>query len=298
MTATNTVLAPATRTRNAAQPPRRGRRSRRRPNFVAGIGAVVWLAVVALPLYYLVSSSLRSQSDYLTGNPLAPPANPTLENYRTVLEGGFAQYLLNNIIVTVGAVAIVIACAVPAAYAVARSTSAFVQRGFTMLLIGLAIPAQATIIPIYLIITQLRLYDTLIAVILPTAAFALPVSTLVLTNSLRDVPRELYEAQELDGAGPLRTLRHLVLPLAKPAVVTVGIYTALLAWNGFIFPLVLTQSAEARTLTLGLWEFQGQFGVNIPALLAAVTLSVLPIFVIYLIGRRYLLGGLTAGFGK
>jgi xylobiose transport system permease protein len=295
VTVTNSVLASAVRRPDAV--PRRPRH-RRRPNLVAGAGAAVWLIVVALPLYYLVSSSLRSRTEYLNGNPLALPENPTLENYSTVLEGGFGQYLLNNIIVTAGTVAIVIGCAVPAAYAVARSTSALVQRGFTLLLMGLAIPAQATIIPIYLIITQLRLYDTLLAIILPTAAFALPLATLVLTNSLRDVPRELYEAQELDGASPMRTLVHLVLPLAKPAVITVVIYTALMAWNGFIFPLVLTQSSDTRTLTLGLWEFQGQFGANVPGLLAAVTLSVLPIFVLYLIGRRYLLSGLTAGFGK
>jgi raffinose/stachyose/melibiose transport system permease protein/xylobiose transport system permease protein len=93
-------------------------------------------------------------------------------------------------------------------------------------------------------------------------------------------------------------LRHLVLPLARPAIVTVSIFTSLTAWNGFLFPLVLTQSRDQRVLTLGLWEFQGQFGTNVPALLAAVTLSVIPIFAIYLFGRRYLLGGLTAGFGK
>jgi xylobiose transport system permease protein len=86
--------------------------------------------------------------------------------------------------------------------------------------------------------------------------------------------------------------------MAKPAIVTVIVYTALNAWNGFLFPLVLTQSDSSRVLTLGLWTFQDQFGTNVPALLAAVTLSVLPIFVVYLIGRRYLLSGLTAGFGK
>jgi ABC-type glycerol-3-phosphate transport system permease component len=181
---------------------------------------------------------------------------------------------------------------------VARSTSVFVQRGFTLLLAGLAIPAQATIIPVYLLITRLHLYDSLTAIILPTAAFALPVATLVLTNSLRDVPRELYEAQTIDGASAFGVLRHLVLPLARPAIVTVVVYTALNAWNGFLFPLVLTQSESNRVLTLGLWNFQGQFGTNVPGLLAAVTLSVLPIFVVYLIGRRFLLSGLTAGFGK
>ncbi|GAA4411261.1 carbohydrate ABC transporter permease [Actinokineospora soli] len=289
----------ALQTRPAVRPsPPVHRTRRQRPNLVAGIGAALWLVVVVVPLYYLITGSLRNRREYLTGDSLALPENPTLDNYATVLEGGFATYLLNNVIVTAGTVAIVVACAVPCAYAVARSTSPFVRYGFTLLLMGLAIPAQATIIPVYLLITRLHLYDSLTAIILPTAAFALPVATLVLVNSLRDVPRELYEAQELDGASPLQTLRHLVLPLAKPAVMTVVIYTALTAWNGFLFPLVLTQSTDTRVLTLGLWEFQGQFGANVPGLLAAVTLSVLPIFVVYLIGRRFLLTGLTAGFGK
>lgn len=269
-----------------------------RPNWPAGLFALVWLVVVVGPLLYLITVSLRTRAEYLGKSVWEMPDALSLDNYVTVLTGGFGQYLLNNVIVTVATVAIVVLVTVPAAYAVVRNTSRFVQRGFTLLLMGLAIPAQATIIPVYLMITRMQLYDTLTAIILPTAAFALPVAMLVLTNSLRDVPRELYEAQAIDGAGPMRVLVSLVLPLARPAIMTVVVYTALNAWNGFLFPLVLTQSESSRVLTLGLWDFQGQFGTNVPALLAAVTLSVLPIFAVYLIGRRFLLSGLTAGFGK
>lgn len=271
---------------------------RARPNVPAGVLSALWLVVVAVPVYFLLSASLRDRAGYLADRPLAWPSAATLENYRTVLEGGFGRYLLNTVVVTVATIAIVVALALPAAYAIARSDHPLVRRGFSMLLVGLAIPAQAVIIPVYLIITQLRLYDTLLAIILPTAAFALPVATLVLTNTLRDVPRELYEAQEVDGATAGRMLVTLVLPLVRPAIVTVSVFTALSAWNGFLFPLVLTQSESTRVLTLGLWNFQGQFGTNVPGLLAAVTLSVLPIFALYLAGRRFLVGGLTAGFGK
>jgi xylobiose transport system permease protein len=289
----------ATATPAPARPRRRrGRGRRQRPNWLAGVLATVWLVLVAVPLYYLVSGSLRTRQDYLSTNPLVPPSNPTLENYLTVVEGGFLTYLLNTVVVTAATVAIVVGLSVPAAYAVARNTGRFVQRGFSLMLVGLAIPAQAAIIPVYLMITQLRMYDTLLAIILPTAAFAMPVALLVMVTSLRDIPGELYEAQTLDGASPLRVLRHLVLPLARPAITTVAVFTSLTAWNGFLFPLVLTQSEGTRVLTLGLWDFQGQFGTNVPGLLAAVTLSVVPIFVLYLIGRRYLLSGLTAGFGK
>ncbi|MGY5883289.1 carbohydrate ABC transporter permease [Modestobacter lacusdianchii] len=285
----------------ASRPPRRrgsagGRREK--PNLLAGVLATFWLVLVAVPLYYLVAASFRTRQDYLSTNPLNPPSDPTGENYGTVFSGGFPTYLVNTAVVTVATVAIVVGLCVPAAYAIARNTGRLVQRGFSIMLIGLAIPAQATIIPVYLLITQMRLYDTLLAIILPTAAYAMPVALLVMTNSLRDIPKELYEAQTLDGAGPFAVLRSLVLPLAKPAITTISVFTALNAWNGFLFPLVLTQSKDTRVLTLGLWDFQGQFGTNVPGLLAAVTLSVVPIFLLYLFGRRYLLGGLTAGFGK
>jgi xylobiose transport system permease protein len=276
----------------------RSRRRRTPPNGLAGVAACLWLIVVATPFYYLISASLRGRDDYLAGNPLALPSSPTMDNYLTVLDGGFAGYLLNTVIVTTATVAVVVVVAIPAAYAIARNTSAATRRIFSFLLAGLAIPAQATIIPVYLLITRLHLYDSLAAIILPTAAFALPVATLVMVNSLRAIPVELFEAQVIDGAGPPEMLRHLVLPITRPAIATVAVYTALNSWNGFLFPLVLTQSQSTRVLTLGLWNFQGQFGTNVPGLLAAVALSVLPIFVVYLVGRRFLLSGLTAGFDR
>ncbi|MGO1225627.1 MAG: carbohydrate ABC transporter permease, partial [Brachybacterium sp.] len=155
-----------------------------------------------------------------------------------------------------------------------------------------------TIIPIYYLIVQLGLYDTLWALILPSIAFAIPITILILTNFLRDVPKELYESMTIDGANDWQMFRSLVLPLAKPAVVTVGIYDALQVWNGFLFPLVLTQSSDKRVLPLSLWAYQGEFTVNIPAVLAAVMLSALPILVLYIAGRRQLVSGLTAGFSK
>jgi raffinose/stachyose/melibiose transport system permease protein len=157
---------------------------------------------------------------------------------------------------------------------------------------------QATIIPVYLLITKLGLYDSLWAIILPAAAFAIPISVLIIVNFLRDIPGELFESMRMDGAGDWRIMRSLVLPLVQPALITVGIYNALGVWNGFLFPLILTQSPQNRVLPLSLWTFQGQFSVNVPAILAAVVLSALPMLAAYIFGRRYLVAGLTAGFSK
>lgn len=273
-------------------------RTTQRPNVPGFLAALVWLAVVAVPIYFLFMASLRTRENFHDGHPLAFPTDPTLDNYRNVLEGNFPTYFVNNVIITVGSVVLVLALAIPAAYAIVRSKSRISRRAFTIMLLGLEIPAQAVIVPVYYLMNELGLHDTVPAVILPTAAFALPLALLVLVNGMRDIPGELYEAQALDGASPLRTLVTMVLPLARPPMMVVGVFTALTAWNGFIFPLVLIDSAENRTLTLGLADFQTQYGSDVPSMLAAITLSMLPIFVVYLIGRRFLLSGLTAGFGK
>jgi xylobiose transport system permease protein len=123
-------------------------------------------------------------------------------------------------------------------------------------------------------------------------------AVLVLTSALRDVPNELYEAMTVDGAGPALIFRRLVVPLSRPALASVGIFAGLNAWNGILFPLVLTQSPDQRVLPLGLWNFQSQYGTDVPGLLAAVVLSALPVLALYLFGRRQLLSGLSAGFGK
>ncbi|MFJ9553121.1 carbohydrate ABC transporter permease [Nocardiopsis sp. NPDC101807] len=272
--------------------------ARTRPSVGGGIGAALWLVVVAVPIYYLLVTSLRGPGDYMADGPLALPDNLTLDNYLNVLEVGFLRFLANSLVVACGSVALVLAVALPAAFAIVRGRSRALRVAFLLFLLGLAVPAQAVIIPIYLIITRLSLYDSLTAIILPTAAFTLPISIVVLTSSLRDVPGELYEAMALDGATNLQAFLRLVLPLARPGVVTVAIFVGLNAWNNFLFPLVLTQSEENRVLPLGLWSFQTQYGTDVPGLMAAVVLSTLPIFALYLFGRRHLLGGLAAGFGK
>jgi raffinose/stachyose/melibiose transport system permease protein len=144
----------------------------------------------------------------------------------------------------------------------------------------------------------MRMYDTLTAIILPSIAFAIPLSVLVLSTFIRDIPKELFESMRLDGASEWRTLWSLAAPLTRPALVTVTIYQGLLIWNGFLLPLILTQSPSQRTLPLALWTFQGQYSVNVPAVLASVVLTTLPILVLYALGRRQMLSGLTAGFGR
>lgn len=279
------------------QKSRAGRRTAR-SNPVGFLGGFVWLIIVIVPIYWLVVTSLRHQAGFFSANPLALPLHPTMENYRRVLDSGFVTYFVNSAIVTVGAVALTLVVSVMAAYVIVRSRRQSVKVVFQLFLFGLAIPLQATIIPVYYIIRKLGLYDTLLAIVLPSVAFAIPLTVIILVNFLRDVPRELFEAMRVDGVGEWGMLVRLAVPLSVPAITAVGVYDALQVWNGFLFPLILTQSPETRVLPLGLWSFQGEFTVDVPAIMAAVVVSTLPILALYIVGRRYLVSGLTAGFSK
>src|ERR1700754_4864962 len=284
--------------RHSGNPPRRGtslgRRVLRLNWFGGGLGWI-WLLIVMLPLYWIVITSFKTQSNYFVSNPLKPPSDFTLENYKAVIEADFVRYFLNSVIVTAGATIPAVLFSLMAAYAVVRGATNRWLKGINALfLMGLAIPLQAVIIPVYLIIIRAHLYDSLLAIILPSAAVAIPLSVLVLADFIRDVPKGIFESMRVGGG----TLWRLAFPLTRPALVTVTIYSALQIWNGFILPLILTQSPDQRTMPLALWTFQGIFGVNVPAIAASVTLTTVPILVLYAIGRRQLLSGLTAGFSK
>ncbi|MFG2112315.1 carbohydrate ABC transporter permease [Streptomyces sp. NPDC048718] len=271
---------------------------RSRPNYLAGFGSLIWLFVVGLPLYVMLVATFQTRADYASNGPLSFPERFTLDNYVNDLSEGFAQYFLNTVLVTASVVGIVVLLVPPLAYAIVRGDGKATGRIFRLFLLGLAIPSQAVIVPVFYLIDRAGLYDSLIGVVLPTAAFAMPVCALILTGVMRDISPELYEAMTLDGASPWRIFRQLVLPLSKSGLSTIVVFSSLQAWNGFLFPLVLTQSSENKVITMGLYDFQTEHGVDMPALLAAVVLSMLPVLLVYLFARRALVQGLMGVGGK
>jgi raffinose/stachyose/melibiose transport system permease protein len=298
-TGTDTTVTSTTRAGTGRPSTRRRAATVERRNYLGGLAGWIWLAIIVIPIYWIVITSVKSQSGYYGSNPLALPTKPTLDNYRMVIEADFARYFLNSFIVTVGTAVPAVLFSFMAAFAIVRGGPGRLLRSVnSIFLMGLAIPLQATIIPVYLIIIRLHLYDSLLALILPSIAFAIPLSVLILANFIRDVPNELFESMRMDGSSEWGTMWRLAFPLTRPALVTVTIYQALNVWNSFLLPLLLTQSPELRVLPLALWSFQGQYSVNIPAVLAAVVLTTLPILALYIVGRRQLLSGLTAGFSK
>jgi raffinose/stachyose/melibiose transport system permease protein len=297
-TTINNATGTPTHQRQQRERPTRGNKLLRM-NWIGGSLGWIWLIIVMVPLYWIVITSFKTQANYFVTNTFAPPSHPTLDNYKTVIDNDVFKYFLNSVIVTVGATLPAVIISFMAAYGIVRGVAnRWLRWTNNLFLMGLAIPLQAVIIPIYLIIIRLRLYDSLLAIILPSIAFAIPLSVLVLRNFIRDVPRELFESMHIDGATEWGILWRLAFPLTRPALVTVTIYNGLAIWNGFLLPLVLTQSPEQRTIPLALVNLTGQFGVNFPAIAASVTLTTLPIVLLYAIGRRQLLSGLTAGFSK
>jgi raffinose/stachyose/melibiose transport system permease protein len=270
----------------------------RRVGVLPAIFGSVWLVIAIFPIVYVLFSSLRTTDSFLSAAPWSIPTHPSLGSYKRVLEAHIGLYFVNSVVVTALSVALILVVSVLAAYVIVRVRSRTAGILFTAILFGLAIPLQATIIPLYVLVARMGIYDTLLALILPYAAFGIPITMLILVTFMRDIPSSLFEAMELEGASHMQTLRQLVVPLTRPALVTVAIYNAIQIWNGFLFPLILTQSENTRALPLALWNFKGEYSIDVPAIMAAVTLSTLPLILAYVVGRRQLISGLTAGFGK
>ncbi|MFI6349358.1 carbohydrate ABC transporter permease [Streptomyces sp. NPDC050560] len=272
---------------------------RQRPNYLAGAAALCWLVIIGLPVYVMLGAAVQTRPEFSDAGPLGPPAHFSFDNFVNDMQAGFGRYFVNTVVVTVCVVAIVLLLVPPLAFAIVRNSGRRGTRNvFRLFLLGLAVPAQAVIVPMFYAMSQLGLYDNLIGVILPTAAFCLPVCALILTGTMREIGNELFEAMTVDGASTHRVFFQLVVPLSRGGLSTIVVFSALQAWNGFLFPLVLTQSESSKVITLGLYNFRTQYGTDVPALLAAVVLSILPILLVYLFARRALIQGLMGVGGK
>jgi xylobiose transport system permease protein len=271
---------------------------RQRPNIVGGAVAVLWLVIILIPVLLMVRAAFESPETYANQSPLSLPREVTFQNFVDTIELGFARNLLNAAIITVGTVLIVVVVVPPLSFAIVRSSSRAVANAFRLMLLGLAIPAQVVVVPVFYLISQLGLYNSLIGVILPTAAFAIPVCTLVLTGAMRNIGDELFEAMAIDGASSWTMFRRMVVPLSGGGIATIVVFSALQAWNGFLLPLILTNSPELTVATVGLNQFRSQYSVNVPGLMSAVILTIIPILLVYLFARRALVSGVMGMGGK
>lgn len=271
--------------------------SRRAGRIAAFVLATLWLIIVIAPLYYMILASFRTQGTYLTANPWVPSGGLSARSYSTVFHAGLGRYLVNSVLLTAACIVLTVTLSLAAAFRIVRRTSRAVGVAFVTMLFGLAIPVQAIIVPIYVLIYKMHLYDTLLALILTLSAAAIPVSVLIMVSFVRDIPREMIGAMLVDGGSEWTVFRRLVWPLSRPVLATLAIYNGLNVWNNFLLPLVLTQSGNVAVLPLGLTKLEGLYSVNVPAVMAGVLLSVLPLLGLFFVMRRQVmnsLGGIVA----
>lgn len=254
-----------------------------------------WLAVTTLPFIFVVMTSLKSQQETFSGAVWALPESLNFGNYLEVLNGGFWVYLRNSVFVLVLSIGLILVISSMAAYAFARLRFRLNKPLFGLIVAGMIVPIHITLIPIYLLTRNIGLYDTQFALIGPYVATALPISIFILTEFMRQIPKELEEAAKLDGCGPFGIFWKVFLPLSGPGLSTVAIYNGISLWNEFIFAYLLTSNPANRTLPLAIWDFQGQYTSNIPAILSVVTLTSLPLIVAYAFGQERIVKGMMAG---
>ena len=256
-------------------------------------------AVMLLPIYYLVVTTFKPPAG-AAARPLGLPAHFTLENYKNALAAmEYGRALRNNLIIAGCAVALLLVFASMAAYVIARSPKKIFRRMYSVFMVGLIVPFQIAIIPLYKIVSGLHLMNTLPGVVLiDVFCINLPLSIFLFRGFINTVPKELEEAAYMDGCGVLRTFWQIIFPLLKPIVSTVAILDALAVWNDFMTPLLFLQSPQKGVLLQEVYKNVGPFSTNWTSFFPMLVLATLPLVVFYLIMQKSIIEGVVAGSVK
>lgn len=254
------------------------------------------IIVTIFPLAWLFITSLRSSADIFAVPVHIIPQSVTATQYINVFsQYSVESYLLNTVIVSLATVVFVTVLALPCAYAMARLRLPGQKLVVSLLLIMRMIPVVALAIPLFAVFSSLDMLDTLSALILTHTAAKLPVAIWLLIGFIQDVPKEVEESAQVDGAGTLRTLVQIVTPMIGPGIGASAIITFLFTWNDLLIALTLTSSKDAETLPVGLTNFVTQFGIDWGAMSAAGVLMVIPTLIFVWFGQGLLVKGLVAG---
>jgi raffinose/stachyose/melibiose transport system permease protein len=279
-------------------PRRRSWKDRARRLVFPGAQYVI-LSVVAVlvlaPLVLMWSSAFKSRVEVAV-NPLALPTSLNLSNLiEAWTTGRYSKYSLNSVIVTVPTVAGVVALSTLAGYGFERLNLPGKRGLFYLILLGLMVPFQSYMIPLYFDLQRYGLLSTYPAVILPGIALGLPFGVYFMQAFFRSLPAELSDSARVDGCNEFQVFWHIVLPLTAPGISSLTIFTSLWTWNAFLMPLIFLNDEAHRTLPLGLMFFQSRFTSDYALISAGVLITSLPIIVVYLLLQRRFVQGLAAG---
>lgn len=254
----------------------------KKKNTVKMIILSIFSIIQIFPLIWIINFSLKSESEIYTTSSLKLPAAPMFSNYAEAwVKGNVADYFLNSVFVTFVSVIITVALSCMMGYAITRMQWKGSNLVLTFLMLGMMIPIHATLIPLFLIMQKAGLLSSHWCIILPYIAVGLPLAVFIISNFLRSIPRELEEAAVMDGCGVVRIFVSIIMPVLKPAVATVAIFTFMSNWNEFIMASTYLQKSEMYTLPIGLTAFRGSYSAALGPMAAAIVITCVPLIAFY-----------------
>jgi multiple sugar transport system permease protein len=261
---------------------------------------LAYLVFLAFPFLWLLSTAFKPASELAGLHPTWIPRDPTLANFRQAFdEQPLPRAALNSLLAALAAAVVAVVVATPMAYVMARHRTALARAATGWVVVSQAFPFVLLIIPLFLVLKNLRLIDSVPGLVMVYVVWALPFALWMLTGYVRAVPAELEEAAAVDGAGRLRILVSVTAPLLAPGIVATALFAFITAWNEFFFALVLLKTPEKQTLPVVLTHFIGAEGVaDLGPLAAAAFLATLPSLVVFAIIQRRITGGVLAGAVK
>jgi putative chitobiose transport system permease protein len=255
------------------------------------------LALLAGPFLWMAATSLKGSEEIFAVPPSFVPSDPQWSNYADVWQQiPFGTYALNSLIVAFSAVALMVGLSAAAAYPLARMRFRGRSMIIGLLLASLLIPEQVLLVPLYAMVMRFGLLNTLPGIILPFAVNAFGI--LYLRQYYLTIPKELDDAAAIDGCSPWRYWWTILLPLSRPALASLGVLTFVGSWNNLLWPLIVARDASAMTLPVGLAGLTTAFSANFRLVAAGAILSLLPAVIVYLVGQKALVDGLTRGSVK
>ena len=262
---------------------------------------LVWFGIFSLiiiyPIIWLGLSGLKSNADFFL-NTWSLPEEWLWGNYQAAWDAGIGQFFLNSVFITASSVVTVLLLGSMAAYGLSR----FQFKGQNILLViilsGLMLAPQVSLIPLYKLLQAIGLYNTYWALILPYVAFQLPFAIFLMRSYFLSISKELEESAIIDGCNILQVYRHIILPLGKPIIASCALLTGMNVWNEFMFALVFVEDSSLRTIPVGLMNLRSQLNTNFGIQLAGLAISALPMIIAYIVFQRQFVRGLSAGSVK
>ncbi|ALS29634.1 sugar ABC transporter permease [Paenibacillus sp. 32O-W] len=256
---------------------------------------ILFAILIIAPLLIVLFTSFKTTPQFYA-SPLGFPESLSFHNFIALFEGQpMLAYFRNSIAVTLSTVALELLTAGCIAYAISRSGKRIGNLAFGLFALGLMVPSQINMIPIYAMIRSLGWTNSLTALIVVTSAVLLPLAVFMLTGFMKTLPKEILEAGEIDGAGEWRLFTRIALPLSAPYFAATAAFLFVIVWNDLLFPMLLLSGKDKLTLPLALLSFRGEYVSNYPQLLAGVVVTALPMIVLFVLLQRYFISGALAG---